>query len=178
MLYRKYFDDIIIEQTDKELWVNELKVYNVSVKDEGDTKFLGYEYRDRVLQLPKDRYDLIFSDPHNSKAISYLAMLHKINAINHGYYVKPLEVQHNWKYYLNPDFKRFLKYNFYLVNPFFMDYVYSIIWLIKKNISPFRLRDLMFLRDYLNVYKIRRLLGPRKRISSSPKNETKREKYV
>jgi hypothetical protein len=159
LMFRKYFDDIIIEKTDKEIWIKELKIYNISVKDEGDTKFLGYEYHDKNLTLPKDKHDFINSDPHSNKAISYVAMLTKIDAINHGIYNKPREVHHNWKYYLNPDFKRFLKYNSGLVNRAFVEYIYAIINLIKKKISPFRLRDLMFLKDYLSVYKIRRLLA-------------------
>jgi len=167
LLFRKYFDDIIIEKEDKEIWVKELKIYNVSVKDEGDTKFLGYEYRDRVLSLPKERYNIIFSDPPDNKSIAYLSMQLKIDAINHGCYVKPREIHHNWKYYLNPDFKRFLKYHYNLVNPHFTHYIYTIICLIKKKISPFRLCDLISLRDYLNVYKIRRLLArERPKISS------------
>jgi len=159
MQFRKYFDDIIIEKEDKEIWVKELKVYNISVKDEGDMKFLGYELHDKLLRLPKDKHDLIFSNPSDPKAIAYLAMLMKIDAINGGIYKKPLEIQHNWKYYLNPDFKRFLKYQYHLVNPQFVDYIYTIICLIKKKISPFRLSDLMFLKDYLNVFKIRRILN-------------------
>jgi len=159
LVFRKYFDDLIIEKDEKDLWVRELKKYNISVKDEGDTKFLGFEYRDKRLNLPKDKLDLIQIQPFSNKSISYQAMSKKIEAINKGIYFKPLFVPHNWKYYLNPDFKRFLKYNYDLVNPYFIEYTYKLVCLIKQRIFPFQnMRQLGYLRDYLNVYKIKQIL--------------------
>lgn len=156
--YRKYFDDLIIEKEDKDLWVKELKVFNISVKDEGDQKFLGYEYNEKVLELSKDKLEIMMYQPDSPKGIGYQAMSSKIKLINEGRYIKPFEIQHNWKYYLNPDFKRFVKYNLHKVNRTFLEYIYIIICLVKNSLLPFRLADLPLLKDFLNVNKIRRIL--------------------
>eukprot|EP01103_Thecamoeba_quadrilineata_P008748 TRINITY_DN1847_c0_g1_i1.p1 TRINITY_DN1847_c0_g1~~TRINITY_DN1847_c0_g1_i1.p1 ORF type:complete len:427 (+),score=17.70 TRINITY_DN1847_c0_g1_i1:70-1350(+) len=160
LMFRKYFDDIIIEKDDKHIWVNELKKYNISVKDEGDTKFLGFEYHSKSLRLPPDKLDYIQQCPKSNKATAYIAMAKKIEAINQGRYIKPLEVVHNWKYYLNPDFKRFVKYNYDCVSPYFIEYIYTLVCLFKQNVLPFaKFRHLVYLRDYLNIYKIKQMFA-------------------